>query len=134
MSNRARFINEIISDKIDLRKKSYKEVSELLTVNNYATDSEGSFKYLTQMPMDSVTIENSVRMNDELVNKQKKIVELQTRSVNDTWISELETLQSAYLKYSGSGSGSGNTTTKTIKPSGKTTIKPTTKATKAIKK
>ena len=129
MSNRARFINEIISDKIDLRKKSYNEVSELLTVNNYATDSEGSFKYLTQMPMDSVTIENSVRMNEELVNKRKRIVELQTRSVNDTWISELETLQSAYLKCT----GSGNTTTKTIKPSGKTTIKPT-KATKAIKK
>ena len=99
-----------------MRKKSYKEVSELLKVNNYATDTEGSFKYLTQMPMDSVTIENSTRMNEELVNKRKKIVELQTRSVNDTWISELETLQSAYLKCN----GNGNTTPK------QTTLKPTT--------
>ena len=110
MSNRTRFINEIISDKIDLRKKSYKEVAELLTVNNYATDSDKSFKYLTQMPLDSVTIENSVRMNEELINKRRKIVELQTRSVDDTWISELETLQSAYLIWN------GNTTGKLTKP------------------
>ena len=127
MSNRARFINEIISDKIDLRKKSSLEVYELLKVNNYATDSEGSFKYLTQMHMDSVTLENSTRMNEELGNKRKRIVELQTRSVNNTWISELETLQSAYLKCS--GSGSGNTTPKApTKASTDKAIKPTTKA------
>ena len=113
MSNRARFITEIITDKIDLRKKSSKEVHELLTVNNYASDADGSFKYLTQMPIDSVTLENNIRMNEELVNKRNKIVELQTRSVDDTWSSELETLHSAYL----------NCSNTTIKMS-KTTIKP----------
>ena len=117
MSNRARFINEIISDEIDLRKKSYNEVSELLISRNYVADSEKSFKYLTQMPIDSVTIENSIRMNEELINKKKKIVELQTRSVDDTWISELEILHSAYLNCS-------NTAIKTqIKKSIKTPIK-----------
>ena len=57
LSNRARYILDTLSGTIDLRKKTNKQVQELLEGMKYAT-IDGEFKYLIKMPMDSVTEEH----------------------------------------------------------------------------
>ena len=57
LSNKARYIEETLSDIVDLRKKSSTQVEELMIKQKY-DKIDGDFKYLIKMPMDSVTSEN----------------------------------------------------------------------------
>ena len=50
LSNKARYIEETLSDIVDLRKKSSTQVEELMVKQKY-DKIDGDFKYLIKMPM-----------------------------------------------------------------------------------
>ena len=64
MTNKARYIQAILDDELDLRRKSRDEVENILRTSQYAT-IDSSYKYLVKMPMDSVTSENVKEIIDE---------------------------------------------------------------------
>ena len=73
LSNKAKYIQENLTGTVDLRKKTYTQVDELLTNRKY-DKIEGDYKYLTKMPMDSVTNENVEHiMKDKFDNSESTL-------------------------------------------------------------
>jgi len=100
LTNKARYISEILEDTIDLRKKTKHEVINMLVSKKYdVVDNDLEYKYLTKMPMDSVTEENIQKINSEHGNKDAECKLLRGTTVNDMWMGELDRLIKLYMKY-----------------------------------
>ena len=97
LSNKARFITEILDETIDLRKKKTAVVSQLLKDKKYDTiDADLDYKYLVKMPMDSVTEENVKKILNERDTKQIELKTLEDTTETQLWLNELETLKAEY--------------------------------------
>ena len=100
LSNKAKYINEVLEGTIDLRKKKKDEVKQLLTDKEYAIlEDDEEYKYLTKMPMDSVTEENVAKLLKEHADKMTELDIVQKTAKETMWFAELENLQAEYLKY-----------------------------------
>jgi len=98
LSNKAKYIKEILDGSVDLRKKKSDEVFNMLKEKGYDTmDSE--YKYLTRMPMDSVTEENVDKLNKEYENKKTELENVKKTSKHQMWLTELDLLNKEYLEY-----------------------------------
>lgn len=98
LSNKARYINELLLDTIDLRKKKKEEVHAMLLGKGYDL-IEDDYKYLTKMPMDSVTEENVAKLNTEHGTKAQELERVKATSAEDMWLQELSVLRTEYLKH-----------------------------------
>ena len=98
LSNKARYINEMLDDKIDLRKKSKDEINEMLEKNKYAKVN-GDFKYLIKMPMDSVSQENVERLMKEKETNEEFYASLKKKTIENIWNEELEEFKKHYIEY-----------------------------------
>ena len=117
LSNRARYITELLEDKIDLRRKTNKQLVELLKERKYdsmdakdaGSDENGGddtsgqgqqgYKYLLKLPMDSVSEENVKKLLNEKEKKEKELSELSSKTVEQMWIKDLEELEVEYNKF-----------------------------------
>jgi DNA topoisomerase-2 len=120
LSNRARYITELLEDKIDLRRKTNKQLVELLKERKYDsmdakdakdagsdenggddTSSQGQqgYKYLLKLPMDSVSEENVKKLLNEKEKKEKELSELSSKTVEQMWMKDLEELEVEYNKF-----------------------------------
>ena len=98
LSNRAKYILENIEGTIDLRRKNAVYVNELLTNKKYDT-IDGDFKYLTKMPMDSVTEENVANILKEKANMEAELANLIATPLTRIWMEELVALEKDYGVY-----------------------------------
>jgi len=57
------------------------------------------YKYLTKMPMDSVTEENVAKLQKEHRKKVKELDIIQKTSPEEMWLTELTTLEEEYLLF-----------------------------------
>ena len=117
LSNRARYITELLEDTIDLRRKTNKQLVELLKERKYdsmdakdaGSDENGGddtsgqgqqgYKYLLKLPMDSVSEENVKKLLNEKEKKEKELSELSSKTVEQMWIKDLEELEVEYNKF-----------------------------------
>ena len=117
LSNRARYITELLEDKIDLRRKTNKQLVELLKERKYDSmdakdlkdakdggdDTSGQgqqgYKYLLKLPMDSVSEENVKKLLNEKEKKEKELSELSSKTVEEMWVKDLEELEVEYNKF-----------------------------------
>ena len=100
LSNKARYIQEILNDTIDLRKKKKDQVIEMLIQKGYNTiDDDEEFRYLVKMSMDSVTEENVDKINKERADKQNELHIVESTTIQQMWLHELSMLEEEYLKY-----------------------------------
>ena len=117
LSNRARYITELLEDKIDLRRKTNKQLVELLKERKYdsmdakdaGSDENGGdeqsgqgqqgYKYLLKLPMDSVSEENVKKLLNEKEKKDKELSELTSKTVEQMWVKDLEELEVEYNKF-----------------------------------
>ena len=100
LSNKAKYIKENLNGTIDLRKKKKEEVIKMLESKGYEIiEDDHDYKYLTKMPMDSVTEENVERLFKELGDNQVTLDKIKATTINQMWSSELDTLKSTYLEY-----------------------------------
>jgi DNA topoisomerase-2 len=100
LSNKAKYIQENLDDTIDLRKKKKEQVIQLLEEKGYdVIDNDIEFKYLTKMPMDSVTEENVARLFKEKGSKEAELETIKTTTVNQIWTFELDKLREEYIQY-----------------------------------
>ena len=107
ISYKAKFINEILNDTIDLRKKKRKVICELLKAKEYPklpTSLESSqpvkksYDYLIKMPMDTLTEEKVAELNKLLKQKQAEIELITNTSEKDMWLHDLTELTQIYKK------------------------------------
>ena len=99
LSNKARFITDVLEDKLDLRKKKTAEVSAILKAMNYAVvDEDNDYKYLVRLPMDSVTEENIAKIIHEKDQKLAALATLKATAEKQLWLNELAVLRAEYVK------------------------------------
>ena len=118
LSNRARYITELLEDTIDLRRKTNKQLVELLKERKYDSmdansDEKGEdesssgqgqgqgqgYKYLLKLPMDSVSEENVKKLLNEKEKKEAELSELSSKTVEQMWLKDLEELEVEYTKF-----------------------------------
>ena len=102
LSNKAKYITEILNDTIDLRKKKKDEVIAMLEKKGYdKIEDDNEYNYLVRMPMDSVTEEN-------VTNYLKTIELIKNKTVSDidasrklTWsdISKIIKVEERYERF-----------------------------------
>ncbi len=98
MNNRARYIQAILDDELDLRKKKSQEVHDIL-VNSGYNKVDDSFKYLIKMPMDSVTDENVKQIMEERDETTDELEFIKKMSIQKMWYSELELFEAEFKKF-----------------------------------
>ena len=99
LSNKARFISELLEDTLDLRKKKTAEVSAILKARNYhVVDDDVDYKYLVRLPMDSVTEENVAKIMAERDRKNSELLTLKQTTEKQLWLNELAVLRAEYVK------------------------------------
>ena len=128
LKNKTTYIRENLNDTIDLRKKKKEQVIELLTNKGYdIIDNDDDYKYLTKMPMDSVTEENAEKLFSEYSEKYAEIETIRNKTIMKMWSSELEVLEQEYIIYKKERNRSG------LKEGGQCKDKIKTKKTKSKK-
>jgi len=147
LSNRARYISEILDDTIDLRRKTTAMMVQILKDRKYDmqqgddggdgdTGSAG-YKYLLKLPMDSVSEENVEKISAEKEKKEKELAYLESKTTENLWQDDLAELEEEYGKFIERSAGEeGGTATGTSsaksKPKPKPNTKPNTKAKKTL--
>lgn len=100
LSNKARYIQEVLDGTVDLRKKKKDEIVALLAGKGYnLIEDDTEFRYLTRMPMDSVSEENVTKITRECKNKMDELARVKETSIQQMWLSELEVLEEEYQAY-----------------------------------
>jgi hypothetical protein len=99
LSNRSKFIQEVVANTIDLRKfNDDDETDAALLLKKY--DKVGDkYDYLTRIPMHNI---NKGRVEKLLKERDEKIKELdilEKTSVETMWLGELDVLEKEYAKY-----------------------------------
>jgi len=100
ISNKARFIQYNLENKIDLRKKTKDEIYKIMS--EYKFDYyklTNDYNYLIKMPMDSVSKENVEKLMKEHENKKAELETIKTSSLEEMWLKELGLLKIAYLEF-----------------------------------
>ena len=97
LSNKVKFISEILNDVIDLRRKKNDQVVSLLESRSYnKLDNNDEYDYLIKMPMNSVTEENINKLNNLHNEKTTLLKILQNTTEEQMWITELDSLLEQY--------------------------------------
>jgi len=98
LSNKARYIQELLDDTLDLRKKKKEQIIKILEDKEYdKIDNDNDYKYLVKMPMDSVSEENITRIMNERNSKNHELEVLMAKSATQLWIEELDELTEEYI-------------------------------------
>jgi DNA topoisomerase-2 len=107
LANKARFIQEIIAEKIDLRKSQndgeVDMILEQLGFDRILEDSAvegkpGTYKYLTEMRLNTLTKERAEKLNQERDESAAKLRELEATTLETMWLRELDALESRYAE------------------------------------
>jgi DNA topoisomerase-2 len=126
LSNRSKYIQGVLDGKIDLRRKTSKEVDDLLS-NFKLTMLENSFSYLRKMQMDSVTEENVDKIMRDSRDMQEQLKVLINTSLKQMWLNDLDAFEKKYLVYKTQREklqkNTMNTTTNSVNKSKKIVIK-----------
>ena len=105
LSNKARYIQELLDGSIDLRRKRGDELTSMLQSKGYDAISQGDrsegggdYKYLLKLPMDSVSEENVQKLLKEKGQKELCHATLKGTSIEQLWLADLAELRAEYVK------------------------------------
>jgi DNA topoisomerase-2 len=92
LHNRHRYIEELLAETLDLRRKTGAQLEQLLTGKAY-DKVDGTFHYLVKMSMDSMCQENVDHLRQQYEAKQKELAVTEATSPQAMWIAELQDLE-----------------------------------------
>jgi DNA topoisomerase-2 len=100
LTNRARYIQEVLDDKLELRRQTKEAVFTKMTAHGYEhIEGDTEFKYLLKMPMDSVTDENVRHLLSERDSKRAQHQGLTDTTIQALWTRDLDELETEYKKW-----------------------------------
>ena len=124
LSNKVKYIKEVLEGTVDLRRKKKDEVSAMLLEKGYnVIDEDADFKYLTKLPMDSVSQENVEKLENDHQNKMVELDNVKATTIQQMWLKELVVLETEYLHYKEIRSRVSSPTKKTAKVVSKVMVK-----------
>jgi DNA topoisomerase-2 len=98
LSMKAKFVQYVLDDTIDLRKKTMNEIEILLGEYNLVK-LDDSFDYLIKMPMNSVSKENVYKLLNEKANNENELEQIKNTTIHQMWLKELIEFDNEYTKY-----------------------------------
>lgn len=98
LKNKVQYIEELLNDVIDLRRKTNTEIEEMMTRHGY-DKIDDSFKYLLKMSMDSVSQENIDSMRRDFEAKTQELEKVINTSIEEMWLAELGDFMVEYEKF-----------------------------------
>ena len=99
LSNKARYIQELLDGSIDLRRKRGDELTAMLQSKGYdLVENDDQYKYLLRLPMDSVSEENVQKLLKEKGQKEAHHSMLEGTSIEQLWLADLAELRTEYVK------------------------------------
>jgi DNA topoisomerase-2 len=99
LSNKARYIQELLDGSIDLRRKRGDELTAMLQSKGYDhVEGDEQYKYLLKLPMDSVSEENVHKLLKEKGQKDAQHATLQSTGIEQLWLADLAELRAEYVK------------------------------------
>ena len=93
LSVKIRFINEFIENKIIINNKSKQNIIEQLEKGKYPKDGE-NYDYLLKMPIYNLTKDKIDEFNKNLEDKHSDYKNLNSKTIKELWLSELQLLES----------------------------------------
>jgi DNA topoisomerase-2 len=100
LTNRAKYIQEVLDDKLELRRQTKEAIHAKMTEHGYEhIEGDAEYKYLLKMPMDSVTDENVRHLLAERDSKRAQHQQLTDTSIQALWTKDLDELDSEYKKW-----------------------------------
>jgi ribosomal protein L12E/L44/L45/RPP1/RPP2 len=112
LTNRARYIQEVLDDKLELRRQTKEAIFAKMTAHGYEhIEGDTEFKYLLKMPMDSVTDENVKHLLSERDSKRAQHQKLTDTTIQALWTKDLDELETEYKKWSAAAEGAAAGTT-----------------------
>ena len=93
VEHKVKYIRAILTDKLDLRKKTQEEIHVCLKKLSIEQHEE-SYHYLTKMPMDSVSQEKVDELEKEYIKIQTDVSTLSAMTIEMIWMNELKHLKS----------------------------------------
>ena len=107
LTNRARYIQEVLDDKLELRRQTKEAIFAKMTAHGYEhIEGDAEFKYLLKMPMDSVTDENVRNLLSERDSKRAQHKGLTDTTIQALWTRDLDELETEYRKWATSAEAS----------------------------
>ena len=107
LTNRGRYIQEVLDDKLELRRQTKEAVFAKMTAHGYEhIEGDTEFKYLLKMPMDSVTDENVRHLLSERDSKRAQHKGLTDTTIQALWTRDLDELETEYKKWATSAEAS----------------------------
>ena len=107
LTNRARYIQEVLDDKLELRRQTKEAIFAKMTAHGYEhIEGDTEFKYLLKMPMDSVTDENVRHLLSERDSKRAQHQGLTDTTIQALWTRDLDELETEYKKWSAAAEAS----------------------------
>lgn len=99
LSNKARYIQELLDGSIDLRRKRGDELTAMLQSKGYdLVENDNQYKYLLRLPMDSVSEDNVHKLLKEKGQKEAHHSMLEGTSIEQLWLADLAELRTEYVK------------------------------------
>ena len=92
LENKYKYIEAVLNDEIDLRKKSNQMIVDMMTEKQF-NKVDDSFNYLIKMSMDSVSEENVHKLKKEYGEKQEQLKLLKSLKINDIWFQDILSLE-----------------------------------------
>jgi len=100
LTNRARYIQEVLDDKLELRRQTKEAIFAKMVEHGYEhIEGDTEFKYLLKMPMDSVTDENVKHLLSERDSKHAQHQKLTDTTIQALWTKDLDELETEYKKW-----------------------------------
>ena len=100
LSNKKRYIQEILDDTLDLRKKKKNDIIQILKDKEYdIIEDDHDYKYLLKMSMDSLSEENVSKLSNDHEMKLEQLQDIMQTSIETMWLRELDLLESEYDKF-----------------------------------
>ena len=98
LSNKIRFILDVINNNVQIMNKKITEVSERLVELNYTKKNDEDYGYLLNMPISQLTLEKKLTLEKQAEDLKNKIEELNKLSISNIWKKELEELLKEWLE------------------------------------
>jgi DNA gyrase/topoisomerase IV subunit B len=112
LTNRARYIQEVLDDSLELRRQTKEAVFAKMTAHGYEhIEGDTEFKYLLKMPMDSVTDENVRHLLAERDSKRAQHKGLTDTTIHALWTKDLDELETEYKKWAAAAEAAAAGTT-----------------------
>ena len=98
LSNKAQYIQFVLDDILDIRKKTADAIGKLLQLLDLV-QIDDSYDYLLKMPMISVSQEYVHKLLKEKADLQKDLHDLQGTTIQQMWLNELALFNQHYVAY-----------------------------------